>query len=162
MISAWLDLLLAGILEVVWSTCLKESHGFSSLPWSVATIAGMLASFWFLAHAVKVLPLGTSYVIWTGIGAVGAFLCGILIFHEPVTLPRCFFAGLQTDILDPLWKADTLGDYADAGEIDYWNAIAEVTLMQNTYLHAEYAFAADADQGEDPDDTWTVSLNYVF
>lgn len=71
MISAWLDLLLAGILEVVWSTCLKESHGFSSLPWSVATIAGMLASFWFLAHAVKVLPLGTSYVIWTGIGAVG-------------------------------------------------------------------------------------------
>ena len=94
MISAWLDLLLAGILEVVWSTCLKESHGFSSLPWSVATIAGMLASFWFLAHAVKVLPLGTSYVIWTGIGAVGAFLCGILIFHEPVTFPRCFFAGL--------------------------------------------------------------------
>ena len=70
--------------------------------------------------------------------------------------------GLQTDILDPLWKADTVGDYAGAGEIDYWNAIAEVTVMQNMYVHAEYAFAADADQGEDPDDTWTVSLNYVF
>ena len=70
--------------------------------------------------------------------------------------------GLQTDILDPLWKADTAGDYAGAGEIDYWNAIAEVTVMQNMYVHAEYAFAADADQGEDPDDTWTVSLNYVF
>lgn len=94
MISAWLDLLLAGILEVVWSTCLKESHGFSSLPWSVATIAGMLASFWFLAHAVKVLPLGTSYVIWTGIGAAGAFLAGIVLFREPVTPARCFFAAL--------------------------------------------------------------------
>ena len=74
MISAWLDLLLAGILEVVWSTCLKESHGFSSLPWSVATIAGMLASFWFLAHAVKVLPLGTSYVIWTGRGMIACYI----------------------------------------------------------------------------------------
>ena len=61
--------------------------------------------------------------------------------------------GLQTDIFEKL----------DANkELKFWNAIAEVTLMQNTYLHAEYAFAADADQGEDPDDTWTVSLNYVF
>ena len=62
-------------------------------------------------------------------------------------------AGLQTDIMACV---------AAAGELKFWNAIAEVTLMQNTYLHAEYAFAADADQGEDPDDTWTVSLNYVF
>ena len=78
--------------------------------------------------------------------------------------------GLQTDILDRLWKitdaADNLyngeWDYNGASEVTFWNAIAEVTLMQNMYLHAEYAFAADADQGEDPDDTWTVSLNYVF
>ena len=78
--------------------------------------------------------------------------------------------GLQTDILSPLWKMTdkTPGNpsndtyYDGANEITFWNAIAEVTLMQNMYLHAEYAFAADADQGEDPDDTWTVSLNYVF
>ncbi len=85
--------------------------------------------------------------------------------------------GLQTDILNPLWDnaisdkhtyefgnqtTTTGGDYVGANEIKFWNAIAEVTLMQNMYLHAEYAFAADADQGEDPDDTWTVSLNYVF
>ncbi len=79
--------------------------------------------------------------------------------------------GLQTDILDSLWKgADSVKgqgnygewDYAGSNELKFWNAIAEVTLMQNMYLHAEYAFAADADQGEDPDDTWTVSLNYVF
>ena len=78
--------------------------------------------------------------------------------------------GLQTDILTPLWGVKDSNDgvypsdptYDGAGEIDFWNAIAEVTLMQNMYLHAEYAFAADADQGEDPDDTWTVSLNYVF
>ena len=78
--------------------------------------------------------------------------------------------GLQTDILDPLWtmkdkvpgSSDDTGDYTGINEVKFWNAIAEVTVMQNMYLHAEYAFAADADQGEDPDDTWTVSLNYVF
>ena len=61
--------------------------------------------------------------------------------------------GLQTDIMDCVKAAD---------ELKFWNAIAEVTVMQNMYVHAEYAFAADADQGADPDDTWTVSLNYVF
>ena len=61
--------------------------------------------------------------------------------------------GLQTDIMDCVKAAD---------ELKFWNAIAEVTVMQNMYVHAEYAFAADADQGSDPDDTWTVSLNYVF
>ena len=78
--------------------------------------------------------------------------------------------GLQTDILDGLWGAKDFNDnwqngkwiYDGASEIKFWNAIAEVTVMQNMYVHAEYAFAADADQGEDPDDTWTVSLNYVF
>ena len=80
--------------------------------------------------------------------------------------------GLQTDIFNSLWKGavedrvhgsfDDSPLYVGANEIKFWNAIAEVTLMQNMYLHAEYAFAADADQGEDPDDTWTVSLNYVF
>ena len=73
--------------------------------------------------------------------------------------------GLNTDILDSLWDAKGTADdwnYDGANELKYWQAIGEVTLMQNIYLHAEYAFAADADQGEDPDDTWMVSLNYVF
>lgn len=72
--------------------------------------------------------------------------------------------GLQTDMLDTLWSSGKK-DVGQYEEIKYWNAIAEVVLMQNTYLHAEYAFAADADGGvtdDDPDDTWTVSLNYVF
>ena len=69
-------------------------------------------------------------------------------------------SGLQTDILDTLWtgKAGNLG----LTEVKYWNAIAEVTVMQNMYVHAEYAFAAEGEGGDDPDDTWTVSLNYVF
>ena len=80
--------------------------------------------------------------------------------------------GLQTDVLNPLWDEAIVDKshgnpnndtyYDGANEIKFWNAIAEVTLMQNVYMHAEYAFAADADQGDDPDDTWTVSLNYVF
>ena len=61
--------------------------------------------------------------------------------------------GNQTDMLKMVDAAE---------ELKFWQAIGEVTIMQNTYLHAEYAFAADADQGEDPDDTWTVYLNYVF
>ena len=75
-------------------------------------------------------------------------------------------AGNQTDMLKTLNNGNGLtnkDDYGKYDEIKYWQAIAEVTLMQNTYLHAEYAFAADGDGGEgDPDDTWTVSLNYVF
>ncbi len=75
--------------------------------------------------------------------------------------------GLQTDILDTLTTFSSVGDgYLPLKEVKFWNAIAEVTLMQNMYLHAEYAFAADGDSylggSDDPDDTWTVSLNYVF
>ena len=72
--------------------------------------------------------------------------------------------GLQTDILSGLKYAGKTGTEGKQTEVKFWNAIAEVTVMQNTYLHAEYAFAADADGegAEDPDDTWTVSLNYVF
>ena len=59
-------------------------------------------------------------------------------------------------------QSDMMSRVADAGELKFWNAIAQVAVAQNTYVYAEYAFAADADQGADPDDTWTVSLNYVF
>lgn len=91
---AWIYLFFAGILEVVWSTCMKYSNGFTVLPYTVATIVGMLFSFLFLSQATKMLPLGTSYAIWTGIGALGAVIVGILLFQEPFTVPRIFFAGL--------------------------------------------------------------------
>ena len=91
---AWVFLACAGLLEVVWSSFLKLSEGFTKLGWSVATIAGMLASFYLLSQAMKTLPLGTSYAIWTGIGAVGSVVVGILIFKEPVTAARMFFTAL--------------------------------------------------------------------
>lgn len=89
---AWMYLLLAGIFEVVWAVCMKYSHGFTVLPYTAATVAGMAVSVWFLTQAVKGLPLGTAYVIWTGIGGMGAFLAGVFLFKEPVTALRCLFA----------------------------------------------------------------------
>ena len=91
---AWFYLILAGILEVFWSTCLKFSAGFTVPRYTVLTIAGMVASFLFLSQATKVLPLGTSYAIWTGIGALGAVIVGIVLFHESVSPARLFFAAL--------------------------------------------------------------------
>ena len=86
---AWVFLACAGLLEVFWSSFLKLSDGFTKLGWSVMTIAGMLASFYLLSQAMKTLPLGTAYAVWTGIGAVG-----FLIFKEPVTAARMFFTVL--------------------------------------------------------------------
>lgn len=91
---AWFDLFIAGIFEVVWSTCLKYSHGFTNLMFTVLTFIGMGFSFWFLAHAVKSLPMGTAYAIWTGIGALGAVIVGVILFKEPVTLVRLFFVAM--------------------------------------------------------------------
>lgn len=91
---AWFDLFIAGIFEVVWSTCLKYSHGFTDLKFTVLTFISMGFSFWFLAHAVKSLPMGTAYAIWTGIGALGAVIVGVILFKEPVTFARMFFVAL--------------------------------------------------------------------
>ena len=91
---AWVFLACAGLLEVVWSSFLKLSEGFTKLGFSIVTVAGMLASFYFLSQAMKTLPLGTAYAIWTGIGAVGSVLVGILVFKEPVTAARMFFTVL--------------------------------------------------------------------
>ena len=91
---AWVELVIAGGLEVFWSTFLKLSEGFSRPLYSVIAIVGMILSFFFLAQATKVLPLGTAYAIWTGIGAVGAVIVGIVLFKEPVTALRMLFAVL--------------------------------------------------------------------
>jgi len=85
---AWLYLLVAGLLEVVWAVAMKQSDGFSRLIPSVVTVVGMILSFWLLSMAMKSLPLGTAYTIWTGIGAVGAFVLGIVAFGEQVTAGR--------------------------------------------------------------------------
>ena len=91
---AWVFLVIAGLTEVFWSTCLKLSEGFSKLGWSALTIIGMLVSFALLSQAMKTLPLGTAYGIWTGIGALGAVVVGLVLFKEPATAWRMFFAAL--------------------------------------------------------------------
>jgi len=91
---AWLVLLLAGILEVVWAVGLKYTEGFTKLTPSVITVVAMIASVVLLAHAMRTLPMGTAYAVWVGIGAVGAVIMGILLFDEPVTILRLGSVGL--------------------------------------------------------------------
>ncbi|MEZ5464806.1 MAG: quaternary ammonium compound efflux SMR transporter SugE [Lysobacteraceae bacterium] len=91
---AWIYLGLAGLLEVVWAIGLKQSEGFTRLWPSLWTLVAMAASFWLLALALRALPLGTAYAIWTGIGAVGTVVLGILLFGEPANWPRLFCIGL--------------------------------------------------------------------
>jgi quaternary ammonium compound-resistance protein SugE len=79
---AWVLLFLAGLLEIVWAVAMKQSHGFSRLGPSLITVAGMIGSVVFLALAMRTLPLGTAYTVWTGIGAVGAFVVGIVFLGE--------------------------------------------------------------------------------
>ena len=90
----WVYLVIAGGLEVVWSTCMKFSEGFTDLKYTILTVVGMIFSFLFLSLATKSLPLGTAYAVWTGIGALGAVIVGIVMFKEPVTAARIFFMAL--------------------------------------------------------------------
>lgn len=91
---AWILLLVAGLLEIVWAFYMKQSDGFSRLVPSVITLIAMMASFGLLSVAMKTLPLGTAYTIWTGIGAVGAFVVGIALLGEQVSLARIVAAVL--------------------------------------------------------------------
>ncbi|RFC64359.1 QacE family quaternary ammonium compound efflux SMR transporter [Fulvimarina endophytica] len=91
---AWVILVLAGLLETVWAFTMKLSEGFTK-PWpTVVTIATMIASFALLATAMRTLPLGTAYTVWTGIGAIGAFVVGILFLGESANPGRLIGAGL--------------------------------------------------------------------
>lgn len=85
---AWIALFVAGLLEVGWAFSMKQSDGFTRLNPTLATFALMFASFGLLAYAMKSLPLGTSYMIWTGIGAVGAFVVGIAVLGESASPAR--------------------------------------------------------------------------
>lgn len=91
---AWIILVVAGLFEVAWSFALKLSQGFTQPAASVATIVLMLASFLLLAYAMKSLPLGTAYAVWTGVGAVGAALAGIVFLGEAASAQRLFFIAL--------------------------------------------------------------------
>ena len=79
---AWWMLALAGVLEVVWAVGLKYSDGFRKPGPTAFTVVAMIASFYFLAQALKTLPVGTGYAIWTGIGAVGTAIAGVVLFGE--------------------------------------------------------------------------------
>jgi quaternary ammonium compound-resistance protein SugE len=91
---AWLYLLIAGLLEVGWAIGLKYTEGFSKLVPSALTIAAMVFSLAFLGLALKELPVGTAYAVWTGIGAVGTVILGIYLFAEPATAARLGCIGL--------------------------------------------------------------------
>ena len=85
---AWIWLAFAGLLEIVWAVAMKQSEGFTRLWPSMLTLVAMVGSVLLLGLAMKTLPLGTAYTVWTGIGAVGACVVGILFLGEPVTAMR--------------------------------------------------------------------------
>ncbi|EBI4318139.1 quaternary ammonium compound efflux SMR transporter SugE [Salmonella enterica subsp. enterica serovar Dortmund] len=91
---SWIILLIAGLLEVVWAVGLKYTYGFSRLTPSIITITAMVISMALLSWAMKTLPVGTAYAIWTGIGAVGAAITGILLLGESASPARLLSLGL--------------------------------------------------------------------
>jgi quaternary ammonium compound-resistance protein SugE len=86
--SAWLVVALAGALEIVFSVAMKLSEGFTRLWPSVASISTAVLSSWLLSLTLKVLPVGTAYTVWAGMGVAGTTAIGILVFHEPATAAR--------------------------------------------------------------------------
>jgi quaternary ammonium compound-resistance protein SugE len=91
---AWTVLFVAGLMEIGWAIGLKYTEGFTRLVPSVLTLACMLASIILLGLAVKALPIGTAYAVWTGIGAVGTAILGIILFGDPATAARLGCIGL--------------------------------------------------------------------
>lgn len=87
----WAFLILAGILEIGFTTCMKLSNNFTNIKWTAAFVVCITLSFYFVNKACQTLPLGTAYAVWTGIGAVGTVLVGIFYFGEPSNFWRIFF-----------------------------------------------------------------------
>jgi quaternary ammonium compound-resistance protein SugE len=87
-VVAWLILFLAGLLEIVWATAMKQSAGFARLGPTLVMLVAMAGSFGLLALAMRTLPLGAAYTVWTGIGALGAFAVGVVFLGEALTLGR--------------------------------------------------------------------------
>ncbi len=84
----WVYLIMAGILEITWAVAMKKSEGFTLLVPSIITGVGYIASAVFLSLALKQLPLGTAYAIWTGMGIVGTAVLGVFLFHEKLSVPQ--------------------------------------------------------------------------
>ena len=103
---AWVILLVAGLLEVVWAFALKQSEGFTRPGASAVTIVSLIASLLLLSLAMRTLPLGTAYTVWTGIGAVGAFAVGIVVLGEAATPLRLTAAVLIVTGLVAMKLAD--------------------------------------------------------
>ena len=91
---AWLTLFIAGLMEIAWAIGLKYTEGFTRLVPSVLTLASMAASMALLGLALKTLPIGTAYAVWTGVGAVGTAILGIMLFGEPATAMRLLCIGV--------------------------------------------------------------------
>lgn len=91
---AWIMLVVAGILEIVWAFSMKQSNGFSKFIPSFITLVTMIASFVLLSISMRTIPLGTAYTVWTGIGAVGAFIVGVAVLGEQLTVMRAIAAML--------------------------------------------------------------------
>ncbi len=91
---AWAILILAGIFEIIWAYSMKMSEGFTRLTPSVVTIVFMILSVVLLSISMRTLPLGTAYTVWTGIGAMGSFILGIMVLNEPMTAMRMIAAVL--------------------------------------------------------------------
>ena len=91
---SWIYLVIAGILEVVWAVGLKQSAGFTRWGYAAGTLVAMALSVGLLALALRGVPLGTGYAVWTGIGTVGTALVGILVFQESAAWPRLLCLGL--------------------------------------------------------------------
>ena len=90
----WIILIVAGLFEVVWAVALKMSNGFRNVVADVAFVVGMALSVWLLAVAMKTIPMGTAYAVWTGVGAVGGFVAGIVLFGESASALRIASAAL--------------------------------------------------------------------
>ncbi len=91
---AWIYLAIAGVLEIVWAIGLKYSEGFTRFWPSVVTVLGMAVGFYYLSQALKVIPIGTGYAVWVGIGAVGTAVLGIVLFGESASPARLACIGL--------------------------------------------------------------------
>ncbi|WP_332683003.1 DMT family transporter [Bosea sp. (in: a-proteobacteria)] len=91
---AWIALIASGVVDVAWAFAMKKADGFRDLPWALISVALLVVFVVLLVKALEVLPLGTAYAVWTGIGAVGSVLVGIAVFHEPATAARLFWIAL--------------------------------------------------------------------
>ena len=91
---SWIYLLIAGIFEVVWATTMKLSHGFTKISFTIYTIIGLALSMFFLSIAIKKMPMSLAYPIWTGIGAVGSIIAGVIIFGDKMSPLTWVFVAL--------------------------------------------------------------------